>query len=416
MTDYLSPEWTIQECNSTSVVLSGLRSWIEQADTAGHILLIGPPGSGKSHIVDAVNQSLVSVGALFCRAGQTGVDDFLLLAQEDSKCRVLVDDIDKFDKAFWSAVFGAVADKGHALCATATRFDGRLARLWTARLGQTTSVVLQPLSERSLDIAVFIRRRIESGSSQPLETEAVQGVSELLSAAGLERGFHEIGELIVALTDSGLDFTGVVEAPLVLRALRQVQGRARSVPVILVEGKTDERYLRWAASFSTGDDDDTLEIEACGSASKVSIRAVELRNEGRIAVALFDYDRLGQRHHTDLAEWGLPSVLIPHGQYPAHDSLLQHVNIVVEIEDLIPVADLKRFYASNPDRLPELRIEVPQYGFERLVVHSNDKMQLAEWVSSTLDRGSASQLFGLYNQLRKKLGLPPAQWEQPADG
>jgi hypothetical protein len=137
-----------------------------------------------------------------------------------------------------------------------------------------------------------------------------------------------------------------------------------------------------------------------------------LQNEGRIAVALFDHDRLGVRHNAELAEWGLRSVLIPHGHYPAGDSLLQHVNVVVEIEDLIPIEDVTRFYAANPDRLPEVSISIPRQGFQRIVVHSNDKASLAEWVCSTLDRSSSKRLFALYNELRTRLGLAAAELEQ----
>jgi DNA polymerase III delta prime subunit len=411
MPDYLGPEWIIQECESTQVALRALKEWLGENENAGHVILAGPPGSGKTHILDGVIQSIAPAARLCCQAGQSRIDEFLGLVSRTSNCRVIVDDVDEFDKPFWSALLGSVVAQGHLLCATATTFVGRLERLWKGRLRNTTSLTLLPVSDRAPEITAFIARSLAMRSSASPEAEALRGLGELLSAAGLERGFHDVEELVTGLMESGADFNRV-DAPIVLRILRQVQGRTRKVPVILVEGQTDERYLRWAASFSAGEGDGKVDIEACGSAANVSIRAVELRNEGRAAVALFDYDRPGQRHHKDLAEWGLASVIIPHANYPTKDSLLEHVNIVVEIEDLIPVADLKRFYSANPDRLPELKIEVPRHAFERLVVHSSDKLPLADWVCSTLDRGSAESLFALYNDLRSRLRLPPADWER----
>jgi hypothetical protein len=381
-----------------------LSEWATGRGSFRHALVIGGAGCGKTHVLNSVELAL---DAPPIRFGEPTQDwrAALKMATEASGARVLIDDLDRFDAGFWRAIIPVIRERDHRVLVSLQRFDGRLAKLWQTHLPQSSQLLLSALEARPDDVEVYVRRWLEQQSLGAPPQDILRRHVEVICAMDLEDGFHDLIRTLEDLREFGADFSSALEAPLVLRVQRGRITRRSGVPVILVEGISDAKYLKWAASCLGNVDLKDVEIEACGSAARVPIRAIELRNTGRAAIALFDYDRLGRKFYEDMRNWKLACSILPRDHFPLGAIAEEHIQVVVEIEDLLPSSALARFYAERPERKPELEIRVPQSGQVRLVVHRDDKLELAEWVEAHLDENSAGPMIELYIKLRGELGL-----------
>lgn len=327
---------------------------------------------------------------------------------------VFVDDLDKYDERFRKTLFRSVAERQARIFATSCTFDGRLARLWEKALGAANVLRLAPLDQRLEDVREFLRRWLsEHRLTQVADSEMSETV-DLIASLRLPRGFIDLSALLQHLASKEYVFSQPVRASAWVDSYRNVLDDSKATSrVILVEGETDAVYFRWVAELALDGLDPDLSIEACGSAAKVIERSIAYRNEGRIAVALFDFDRLGRKYYDDLHGWGHPCVTMPGDFDPLRHGAPDHVLQVVEIEDLLPTRSLERFFQEF-HRSPELEISLPEQGLKRLVPHADDKLEIAKWVAATLRPAEADKLLKVYNALRALLSLPPLSFPTPS--
>jgi len=415
--DPLSQQFTVQECASTRSAISELRSWATEGptDTPGlaHCVISGPPGCGRTHLLDALAGVLPPESVIRCSPNDPDWRPALERIAGTTGQRVLVDDIEQFDDKFHKKVLESAAKNQHRVAAVVrTPFEGRLAKLWRKFLGDPRFAQLGALADRQEDLIAFVPHwALQNGAIIPGNAGFAQTVDVLLSM-DLPGGLSDIVRLLKEINSREEPFWDPPNAKTWVGAHRQtIRGRAADRPVILVEGRTDALYFQWVLQLAVGTNVDEVDIEACHSAKKIPPKAFQYRNEGRKAVALFDNDKIGLEQYKQMCDYGILSVIIP-GRY---DQLLgisrDHVQLVVEIEDLLPVEDVERFLQYS-GREPELIISAPREGRKRIVVHSDDKMGLAEWVRANLGFRSAERMAELFNEIRKVLGLEPVDIRQ----
>jgi hypothetical protein len=97
------------------------------------------------------------------------------------------------------------------------------------------------------------------------------------------------------------------------------------------------------------------------------------------------------------------------------------VQVVVEIEDLLPVDVLVHFYETHRDLRPQERHWYS--GYWRVVPAGPDKEALANWVADTCDFSELEAFAYVLCVIRQELGLPLpgdvtplAQWEKRIRG
>ena len=202
------------------------------------------------------------------------------------------------------------------------------------------------------------------------------------------------------LTDSGWDFSGTLPAADAASAYRRAISPPPTRPTILVEGYTDRVYLEWLLrglpSVSA------VEVRDCGRASMVAEQVIALRNQGWPCVAVLDSDNIGQRFRKQLMEFRHPVVAVPVDAVNLPKSAYDHVQRVAEIEDLLPVSVLERFFSSG-QRRPEL--EIRAVTGVRYVIGEADKRDLAQWVVEEVERQAVPKLLAFLKKALSLLGV-----------
>lgn len=376
-------------------VLGALAAWSNGAAPPHH-LLIGPKGCGRTFLSCALAES---AGAVSLRA----TDDWrvALATLKDERGRlVVIDDIQAFDAAFAQDLCKLVREGGHRILATRSPAGAsqRVSRIVERELGRDlVSLSLPSWADRAGDVRELTRlAAVARGVS--LTAIELADLGQVIRELPFADGWHGVGRFLAELFAGGQPVLGSVAISAAYsRGVRS--GQVEALPVILVEGKTDELYLRWARRVC--ERSEAVEVEACGAASRIPQRAAALTNSGVPCVALFDSDEVGSDQHKQLKEWKYASMTLPVEAFSLRGAE-DHVRCVVEIEDMLPLELVKEFFRVRPDRLPEIVIAMPRSSKERWVVHKDDKLALAEWVCETQTVASARSLAAVYDRL---LGL-----------
>ena len=286
-------------------------------------------------------------------------------------------------------------------------FDGRLARQWKAQLSEPCDLHLENIRDRAEDVAAFLphwaRINIRSIPEGALFEETIR----LLMAMNMPRGFKDLARLLNEITARDAVIWDPPDPKIWIEVYSfSIMGKQSCLPLILVEGQTDVIYLEWVSVLATGMIPNDLEIEPCQSASKIPQKAFACRNESRCAVSLLDHDNIGIDINKQMQGFELRSMVIPPSYDPLKGCALDHVLKVVEIEDLLPVAQVERFF-SETGRQPDLVIYSPKNQLKRIVICSEDKLELALWAKRNLTAEDAESMLKIYNELRENLNLQP---------
>lgn len=408
--DSLSQQSTVQKCASTQSAITELRNWATEGpiDTSGsaHCVISAPLGCGRTHLLDALAGVLAPENVIRCSPNDPDWRPAIELIANTNARRVLIDDLDRFDDKFHKAVLPSIAKNQHRIVATVrTPFVGRLTKHWSTHLRDPRHIQLDGLAERAADIIAFLPHWAQQNGVYFPESAEFMETADVLLTMELPGGLNDIVRMLKEISSRQEQFWDPPKAKTWFSAYRQTtRGGAVDRPVILVEGRTDAVYFQWVLQLAGGDTSGDLDIEPCNSATKIPAKAFQYRNEGRKAVALFDNDKIGQDQHRQMRDYGILSVIIPQRYDQLKDVSQDHVQVVIEIEDLLPVEDVERFLQID-DRMPELIITAPRQGKKRIVVHPDDKMSLAEWTRANLGARSAQPIAELFNELRKMLGL-----------
>ena len=409
----LSPLLTIQESPTTRGAVAALRKWARSESEFDHCVITGPRGSGRTHLLEALAGALPRDQTMILPAHDRDWSAALRSVASSGSSWVLIDDLDQYDGSFLKQFLAIAAERKHRVAASMNNLAGRPLRLWNTHLSKPCDVRLASLAERVEDIAAFLSTwAVNAGRMLP-DGIGFADTARLITAMQLPRGFSDLTRLLNDLAALSVAIWDPPDAiTWVSVYTRTVLGPRTTRPAILVEGRSDSIYLDWVSDLAIGSPPEDLVIEVCQSASRIPEKSFACRNESRASVGLFDFDFLGKKLNEQMKQYDLLSLVIPNRFDPLAGRALDHVQQVVEIEDLLPTSEIERFMEET-GHVPELIIDSPRLHAKRIVVHSDDKLELASWVRSTLGSDSAERLLDLYNALRQKLSLPTVAFEVP---
>lgn len=404
-TDTLSPEFVIQAEDSTANAVSVLRAWSQKKlDATDYCVIQGPKGCGRSHMLRALEGACKPDEVVFCG----GLDEDWGVGQSNvfgaKQQTILIDDFDEYSGEARQALVAAIKAGGHRATIAVRALTPELEKQWKYHLSVPRTATLRPVEERPKDIAVFCGVWARDNSVTLPKSSTFVETATYLCELGIPDGFCDVIEILRALTDDGRPIWDPVSPLLPRYHRRVVRERKSALPIILVEGKTDELYLNWASKLATGGPPRDLEIRPCHKASQIPAAALELRNRNQKYVGLFDNDEVGRACSKDMSAFGHPNHVLPIARDPLQGKAGKIVDLSIEIEDLIPSSHLERFLVERK-RLAEMIVELPRAGVKRIVVHKDDKYDCAQWVQDNVDPQGGTQIREVYNILREHLGL-----------
>ena len=139
-----------------------------------------------------------------------------------------------------------------------------------------------------------------------------------------------------------------------------------------------------------------------GGARAVWLRLIKLVANSVECIGLFDNDDVGRKEAAAGRNLGLLVDLLP----PGFDRLgLAPDQRTVEVEDLLSIELLDRFYDDHPDLEPE-EIRWRSGGSWRVAPRGEDKERLANWATDEMRLKDCSRLLYVFCIVRKRLGLP----------
>jgi hypothetical protein len=387
------------------------------------VLVQAPPGGGKSTLFAAALAAFTEQGLLYeqIHSGHNPGPTMKQLSQGSLDSIVVMDDCDKLQASTLRQL-------------VTSRRNCRGLFLTATKVGSDTSSVLDgehdhylrvPHLEQRPDDLLLVAAMIWSRHSMPPLAEACdESATEALlqgiyakGAWSLEAIMTSIAELLETSGDLADDrlqrkITSSDVTPHLLRLIREEMPQTAVAPtdaVLVVEGETDEIYLKRAAELAVEKRGwrllDGLQIESppgrTGGGSVVVDRLLELRRTGVNGIGLFDRDSSGsaasdiaQRHR--LKRYQLPAKFDPLDRGDQ--------NAIVEIEDLLPVELMDRYYQEHPDLASEERHW--RMGRWRIVPLGKDKGELAEWIRSVATYDDLERYVYLLVEVRELLGLP----------
>lgn len=390
------------------------------------LFIVGPPGAGKSALLSAVLAE-ASLRGHEVTTISAGSDSRLLAALARGKISLLV--VNRLDALSTSARDGILANRGRCSIGVIATAE-TLSAVAQATLVEPRDVVINlPLLEQRprdvLAIAEWLWCQLCSDPSASLvsmcDDEALENLCQGPYPDGVESLRSSLRYLADALVTAGdlldghlrrsVEARDISEALLAAFRERPTNDWGAVTPaVIVVEGSTDVTYLEIAAARAADawgwDLLDGCELRAAGEERRGGAEAVwhqlfALAANSVECIGLFDNDDVGRRESAMARRQNLRVHLLPR----EFDRLmLPEEHRSLEIEDLLCVALLDRFYAEHVDLEPEERRERVG-GLRRITPQGVDKERLAAWVAETATIHDCQRLVYVLCRLRKALGL-----------
>jgi hypothetical protein len=394
---------------------------------SAYVLLQGGQGTGKSICIAAADAALsdaqvdhvvldprqaAMVSHLFTTIGRTGKGPV-----------VLVDDCDRFASTL-STLFEKRSSLAGLIATTAEVGSGITQQL----TGLADSYIRLPhIQQRPAALLLMASLMWQDlvGSDSHISEACDDSAVAALIRGPLPEGAWSLNEVLRLLMDQLVSAGDLAEG----RINRNITGAdissailehaaSRFSPVlpeprpmqVVLEGDTDVIYTRRAADLvKIARDWDLLsglELQAAasgrgGGAEAVTARLLGLRESGITAVGIYDNDAPGRRAVKLARERGLHWLLLPENLDPLRRRGDQ---LAVEIEDLLPVDLLMRFYEQHSDLLPEERHW--RNGYWRIVPSGRDKDTLARWVCDAATTEDMDAFVYLLCAVRSQVGLP----------
>ncbi|XVV15412.1 hypothetical protein ACQP2X_14045 [Actinoplanes sp. CA-131856] len=394
---------------------------------ARFVLVQAPTGGGKSTLIAAALATFTELevpheqlqadhklGPVMKQLGQNGLDAI-----------VVVDDCDKLQASTLRQLI-TNRRKCRGLFLTATKVGSEIS---SALDGEYDHYLRIPHLDRRPDDLQLVTAMIWGRMSMPPLADACdESFTEVLLQGTYARGAWSVESILTSMAElletsgdlTGEHFNRKITSgdfmPHLLRLFREQAEQKAVAPtdaVLMVEGETDEVYLKRAAELAMEERGwrllDGLQIESpigrTGGGSAVVDRLLDLRRDGITGIGLFDRDPPGSaamdiaRKH-DLKRYQLLAKFDPLDR--------GDVGALVEIEDLLPVELLSRFYEEHP----HLSAEEWHWrlGRWRIVPLGKDKGDLAAWICSVATYDDLERYVYLLVTARQALGLPfPAE-------
>ncbi len=391
------------------------------------LFVCGPPGAGKSALLSAAIAEATRRGHNLATIS-TGTDPGILRSLGRGDVGVLaVNRLDDLTPTMRSGVLSSRARCSIGMVATAESMSAVTRSTLTEELDVV--IDLPPLEHRPRDVLAISQLfwpELCGDPSADFVSGCIDDALENLCLGPYPHGVSSLRSSLQQMVDAlvtGGDLLGgqlrrQVEARDVSDALlasfragaTAVWGEATPA-VVVVEGTTDVTYLRAAAALADQHWGWSL-LDGCelvpagedrrGGAQAVWHRLFELTARSVECIGLFDNDDVGRRERTMARKQNLRAELLP----PEFDRLrLPEDHRSLEIEDLVCLRVLDRFYEEHPDLEPEERRERAG-GLRRITPQGVDKDALADWAAARVTIDECERVVYVLCRLRRELGLP----------
>lgn len=405
---YKIGEWPVAAASQAMRdCLTALYAWLLE-EKKHHIVIVGPSGTGKTTLYKALSSSIDdNQKALFPDYRLDYTESKQRMNQSKGLC-VFIDDIQNFDRSFRQELAPSINKQQHSLFVTTTQ-DDDLGWLKALKGAKCVQIKLADTTVRMDDIfPILIAWAIERDlfESEELQIAALEPIAKGIQVIPVEHGFHDVITIAERLHAARSDFSQIALEDIV-RAYSKMIRDKKAQAFILVEGIADKIYFEWAARVaeSAGGQSllDGIEVQCCGSASSIKNRAMLLSQKGHKLLALFDYDDNGRKACEEMQKWHYSALTLSIELDPLGSRFKEYPGEIVEIEDLLDLDILRRYYSDHTDRKPELIIDAPREGLTRIVVHKDDKTHLARWIDEQFDDKSATKFIELLHAMRNML-------------
>jgi hypothetical protein len=398
--------------------------------SSGHpyyLMVQGPQGSGKSTIISAAQAALADAGLQYTQVLPTGgYQDFMTaLPKRSLDAVVLIDDADRLPRPTLRRLVELRTRCQSGMLLTAARVPIDTSILLS---NEADSYILLPsVQDRPNDllmIASLMWERLagpDGDLASSCDESALQALLEGVYPRGAWSLEKVLGEVFHLLDNREAIVFGKVRerisyydvAPSLMRLARETFVSSPVAPtsaVLVVEGDTDEIYMRHSAELARerngwellkGLDVLSAGPGRGGGGGEVVQRALELRHEGVAAVGLFDYDRPGRDAFDMARRQQLGRLLLPREFDPL---LRDSESACVEIEDLLPVEILARYYLEHEEMYPEEKHW--RLGRLRIVPKGEDKEALATWITQVASYDDMERMVYVLVMVRDMLKLP----------
>ncbi|MEU4620306.1 hypothetical protein AB0G04_10065 [Actinoplanes sp. NPDC023801] len=391
------------------------------------VLVQAPCGSGKSTLIAAALAAFDEDEVAYeqIQIGHDHDPGPLMKRLSTGNCDaiIVVDNCDDLTPATLQKLVKERA-KCRGLLLTATKVKAEITSLLD---GEHDRYLRVPhLQERPVDLLMVTAMIWEEQVGPPLAEACDESATEAILGGPYARGAWSIEAILTGVADL-LQISGdladgrlqrkMTSGDLLPHVLQHVREQitptvvAPTDAVVVVEGETDAIYLEAAAAVALTDREwrllDGLRIESppgrSGGGDAVVYRLLNLHQDGVSGLGLFDRDssgdaayRLAGQHKDKIRRYLLPARFDPLKR--------DEQSAILEIEDLLPVELLERYYREHPDRTAEERHW--RKGRWRIVPLGEDKGELAEWVRCVATFADLERFMWLLAQIRQELKLP----------
>ncbi len=390
-----------------------------QPDSAKCVVVEGGDGCGKSLAATAFQAACQENGiaAVLVNEGSEPGSVMQRLKEADA---LIVDDLDLLPAGLRRQLFERrhTASKGCLL--TLSRLNPLERQLLTV---DDDHHPIGRWEERPSDVLIIASLAWDDlGLIPNLPNLCADGVAEVLGRGPWSRGAHSIRRA-VALVAEAIELEGYFEQSQRSIGVANVLGAVVAVILeeqppeqddairIVVEGSTDATYIKTAARLAhdlwgfdllagchvapPGEDRE-------GGAAKAVRELFLLDAQGTTSVALFDDDDPGRSAVKDARKFSRQKVHL----LPAELDPLKNPNGSgkTEIEDLVALSLLERFYTENPELEPEER--TIRGNLKRVVVAGSDKNVAADWIDQHASFDDMQKIVYVICMMRQSIGLP----------
>lgn len=394
------------------------------AGNTRYALIHGPLGSGKSSVISAAQAACADAGVEYLQVFPDDYSGFMTrLAAKPTDAVILVDDCARLPTSTFRRLVELRGRCRRGMLMTTTKVASEISTLFVGE--QDLYIRIPPLQDRPDDLLLLGSLMWErlAGIENDLAATCDDKAVDAFLGGVYPNGAWSLEETlsqVYALLEDGASAQTKISfydlAPIFMRQARLAMPTPRIEPtkaILVVEGETDVIYLRHAATLAERKSGwqllDGLDVQPAGAGREgggiaVVQHVAELRRDGISALGLFDYDTSGRDAFEAASRQNLERLLLPTHFDPLHRDA---VEARVEIEDLLPVDMISRFYATHAPLSPEEAHW--RLGNWRIVPRGADKHTLAAWVSEVADFEDIERFIYILGQVRQKLKLPCPQ-------
>lgn len=388
------------------------------------VIVEGGRGSGKS-LASAAFQAACQDSATDAVLVNEGTEPASVIRRVQAADALIVDNLDQLSPGLRQALFARRHDASTGTLLTVSRLSAIERELLD---DDDDHYLVGRWEERPSDVLIVATVMWRDlGLTPDLPDLCAEGIPEAFSRGPWTSGGHSVRRFITLLADA-LAIEGYFErtprpigiadvlSALVATIREEQPCEHEDVIRIVVEGRTDATYLEAAARLAREQWGTDL-LSGCrvappgedrqGGAGPAVRELISLEAQGVSAAGLFDDDDPGRTAARDARKYTNLNQKV--NLLPAEFDPLKNPkgSGKIEIEDLVSLALIERFYEANPNLQPEEK--TTRGNLLRIVIAGPDKERAAAWICERASFEDMAKIVYVLCMLRQSIGLPLPQ-------